>query len=50
MLSENGTFWLGFFSTNHQLNWYLGIWFASVPTKIFFWVANRENQTRNLGA
>jgi hypothetical protein len=49
ILSENGTFRLGFFSTNNDLNCYLGIWFASVPTKTFVWVANRENPTRNLG-
>jgi hypothetical protein len=50
ILSENGTFRLGFFSTNNQQpNWYLGIWFTSVPTKTFVWVANRENPTRNLG-
>lgn len=46
--SENRTFELGFFSTNGESNWYLGIWYASIPTRIYVWVANRENPVKNL--
>ncbi|XP_071717319.1 G-type lectin S-receptor-like serine/threonine-protein kinase SD2-2 [Rutidosis leptorrhynchoides] len=40
--SENNTFVLGFFNTNDESKWYLGIWYASIPTPTYVWVANRE--------
>ncbi|KAK9056166.1 hypothetical protein SSX86_027255 [Deinandra increscens subsp. villosa] len=42
ILSENRTFVLGFFNTNDDSKWYLGIWYASIPTPTYVWVANRE--------
>lgn len=45
--SENGTFALGFFNTNDEFKWYLGIWYASIPTPIYVWVANREIPVKN---
>ncbi|GMP43527.1 hypothetical protein CsSME_00012854 [Camellia sinensis var. sinensis] len=42
ILSENRTFELGFFSSNGE-NWYLGIWYASIPIPTYVWVANRES-------
>ncbi|KAM7472221.1 hypothetical protein LguiA_010404 [Lonicera macranthoides] len=45
--SENGTFALGFFHTNDQFKWYLGIWYASIPTPTYVWVANREIPVKN---
>lgn len=48
ILSENGTFRLGFFNTNGDSNWYLGVWYSSVPTPTYVWVANRQHPTRNL--
>ncbi|XP_010053732.2 G-type lectin S-receptor-like serine/threonine-protein kinase SD2-2 [Eucalyptus grandis] len=46
--SENGTFRLGFFSTNGDSAWYLGIWYASTPTPTYVWVANRDRPAKNL--
>ncbi|KAJ4837399.1 hypothetical protein Tsubulata_042693 [Turnera subulata] len=47
--SKNGTFELGFFCPdNESKNWYLGIWYASLPTRIYVWVANRETPISNL--
>ncbi|XP_030541016.1 G-type lectin S-receptor-like serine/threonine-protein kinase SD2-2 [Rhodamnia argentea] len=46
--SENGTFKLGFFSTNGDSAWYLGVWYASIPTPTYVWVANRGKAAKNL--
>ncbi|XP_021906299.1 G-type lectin S-receptor-like serine/threonine-protein kinase SD2-2 [Carica papaya] len=46
--SRNGTFQLGFFSLNGEASWYLGIWYASIPTPTYVWVANREKPVKNL--
>ncbi|KAJ9171405.1 hypothetical protein P3X46_014780 [Hevea brasiliensis] len=40
--SENNTFQLGFFSPHESSKWYLGIWYSSIPTPTYVWVANRE--------
>ncbi|GLJ32929.1 hypothetical protein SUGI_0663310 [Cryptomeria japonica] len=47
IISENGTFELGFFSPNGTTNWYIGIWYANITEKTIVWVANRENPARN---
>ncbi|GLJ44797.1 hypothetical protein SUGI_0942230 [Cryptomeria japonica] len=47
LMSKNGTFELGFFSPNGSNNWYIGIWFASIPEKTIVWVANRETPARS---
>ncbi|OMP00374.1 S-locus glycoprotein [Corchorus olitorius] len=47
--SVNRTFELGFFSTSGESNWYLGIWYASIPTtQTRVWVANRENPIKDI--
>ncbi|XP_022757405.1 G-type lectin S-receptor-like serine/threonine-protein kinase SD2-2 [Durio zibethinus] len=46
--SVNGTFEMGFFSTNGESNWYLGIWYSSIPTQTRVWVANREKPIKNI--
>ncbi|KAE8726146.1 G-type lectin S-receptor-like serine/threonine-protein kinase SD2-2 [Hibiscus syriacus] len=46
--SVNRTFQLGFFSTNGESNWYLGIWYSSIPTQTRVWVANREKPIKNI--
>ncbi|KAL4376410.1 hypothetical protein GQ457_02G000830 [Hibiscus cannabinus] len=46
--SFNRTFQLGFFSTNGESNWYLGIWYSSIPTQTRVWVANREKPIKNI--
>ncbi|XP_027108383.1 G-type lectin S-receptor-like serine/threonine-protein kinase SD2-2 [Coffea arabica] len=48
IFSENRTFELGFFRTDDESKWYLGIWYASIPTPTYVWVANRENPIKNL--
>ena len=48
LLSENGTFKMGFFSANGGPNWYLGIWYASLPTPTYVWVANRETPVKSV--
>ncbi|KAL5718617.1 hypothetical protein ACHQM5_011501 [Ranunculus cassubicifolius] len=48
ILSKNRSFELGFFSVNGGLNWYLGIWYASIPIQTYVWVANRENSVKNI--
>ncbi|XAR54045.1 Non-specific serine/threonine protein kinase [Bertholletia excelsa] len=50
ILSENRTFQLGFFSPNSEGRWYLGIWYASIPTPTYIWVGNREAPVRDLPA
>nr|XP_043622560.1 G-type lectin S-receptor-like serine/threonine-protein kinase SD2-2 [Erigeron canadensis] len=42
LYSKNKTFALGFFNTNNPSKWYLGIWYASIPTPTYIWVANRQ--------
>ncbi|KAF5811597.1 putative protein kinase RLK-Pelle-SD-2b family [Helianthus annuus] len=48
ILSENKTFVLGFFHTNDESKWYLGIWYATVPTPTYVWVANRQTPLTSL--
>lgn len=46
--SENKTFRAGFFAPNDEFSWYFGIWYASIPTPTYVWVANREKPIKNL--
>ncbi|GLJ51260.1 hypothetical protein SUGI_1090370 [Cryptomeria japonica] len=48
LISQNGTFALGFFRPKGTNNWYIGIWYAPVSQKAIVWVANRENPVRNM--
>ncbi|XP_010275673.1 PREDICTED: G-type lectin S-receptor-like serine/threonine-protein kinase SD2-2 [Nelumbo nucifera] len=48
ILSRNRTFELGFFSTNGGSDWYIGMWYASIPIRTYVWVANREAPVKNL--
>ncbi|KAK7342817.1 hypothetical protein VNO80_25773 [Phaseolus coccineus] len=48
LVSEDGTFELGFFSPGSSNNRYVGIWYRNIPVKTVVWVANRDNPiTRN---
>ncbi|GLJ32922.1 hypothetical protein SUGI_0663170 [Cryptomeria japonica] len=47
IISQNGTFELGFFNPNGTSNWYVGIWYANMAEKTYVWVANRETPARN---
>ncbi|GLJ56225.1 hypothetical protein SUGI_1207930 [Cryptomeria japonica] len=42
VISEKGTFALGFFNPNGRTNLYVGIWYAQIPVKTAVWVANIE--------
>ncbi|CAI9764202.1 unnamed protein product [Fraxinus pennsylvanica] len=48
--SANKTFQLGFFNPGHNIRWYLGIWYASIPTPTYVWVANRENPIKHFSS
>ncbi|XVF77696.1 hypothetical protein PTKIN_Ptkin14bG0067700 [Pterospermum kingtungense] len=41
LVSNGGSFELGFFSPGRSKNRYLGIWYKSIPMQTFVWVANR---------
>ncbi|KAK9005030.1 hypothetical protein V6N11_042478 [Hibiscus sabdariffa] len=41
LVSNGGTFALGFFSTGTSENRYLGIWYNNIPMQTVVWVANR---------
>ncbi|KAJ0046848.1 hypothetical protein Pint_04359 [Pistacia integerrima] len=43
LISNDGTFELGFFSPGNNQNRYLGIWYKNIPVKTVVWVANRLN-------
>ncbi|KAL5802680.1 hypothetical protein ACOSQ4_030985 [Xanthoceras sorbifolium] len=43
LVSEDGTFELGFFSPGSSKNRYVGIWYKNIPVKTVVWVANRVN-------
>lgn len=51
IVSQDGTFELGFFSTGKSNNTYVGIWYKDFAEKTIVWVANREapisNTSRN---
>ncbi|XP_062095430.1 G-type lectin S-receptor-like serine/threonine-protein kinase At4g27290 [Humulus lupulus] len=43
LVSQNGSFELGFFSPGSSKNRYLGIWYKNIPIQTVVWVANRCN-------
>ncbi|XP_061368994.1 G-type lectin S-receptor-like serine/threonine-protein kinase At4g27290 [Gastrolobium bilobum] len=43
LVSQGGTFELGFFSPGKSKKHYLGIWYKNIPVKTVVWVANRVN-------
>ncbi|KAK8527366.1 hypothetical protein V6N12_054582 [Hibiscus sabdariffa] len=43
LVSNDGTFALGFFSPGTPKNRYLGIWYSNIPMQNVVWVANRVN-------
>ncbi|XP_059068834.1 G-type lectin S-receptor-like serine/threonine-protein kinase At2g19130 [Cryptomeria japonica] len=48
IMSENGTFVLGFFCPSGTNSWYIGIWYARMSPKVIVWVANRDNPVRSM--
>ncbi|KAL4619441.1 hypothetical protein ACB092_06G079600 [Castanea dentata] len=47
LVSKNGSFVLGFFSTGNSTNRYLGIWYNNIPVRTVVWVANWRNPIRD---
>ncbi|KAE8667302.1 S-locus lectin protein kinase family protein [Hibiscus syriacus] len=43
LVSNGGSFALGFFSPDSSTNRYLGIWYNNIPMQTVVWVANRVN-------
>ncbi|XP_075668669.1 G-type lectin S-receptor-like serine/threonine-protein kinase At4g27290 [Castanea sativa] len=43
LVSKDGGFVLGFFSTGNSNNRYLGIWYNNISVRTVVWVANRRN-------
>ncbi|KAK8602951.1 hypothetical protein V6N13_085153 [Hibiscus sabdariffa] len=43
LVSNDGSFALGFFSPGSSKNRYLGIWYNNIPMQTVVWVANRVN-------
>ncbi|KAF7110616.1 hypothetical protein CFC21_110699 [Triticum aestivum] len=53
LVSRNGRYALGFFETSSKSsgntnNWYLGIWFNTIPKFTSAWVANRDKPIKNI--
>ncbi|KAI5587150.1 hypothetical protein BDE02_05G012100 [Populus trichocarpa] len=47
LISQNGTFELGFFQPGTSVNIYLGIWYKNFENKMIVWVANRESPSND---
>ena len=47
LISQNGTFELGFFKPGTSVNIYLGIWYKNFEDKATVWVANRESPSND---
>lgn len=47
LVSEGGTFELGFFSPGSSTDRYLGIWYKNIPVRTVVWVANRKTPIKD---
>ncbi|KAM0952363.1 putative protein kinase RLK-Pelle-DLSV family [Dioscorea sansibarensis] len=47
LISEDGTFALGFFRPGNSNKLYIGLWYNKIKDKTVVWVANRENPVIN---
>lgn len=43
LVSQDGSFELGFFSPGSSRNRFVGIWYKNIPVRTVVWVANRSN-------
>lgn len=48
LVSDGGSFELGFFSPGASNDRYLGIWYKKIPIRTVVWVANRQNAVTDL--
>ncbi|XP_019152409.1 PREDICTED: uncharacterized protein LOC109149200 [Ipomoea nil] len=47
IVSNGGTFEMGFFSPTNSSNRYVGIWYKQIPGQTVVWVANRDAPIKN---
>jgi hypothetical protein len=47
LVSNDGTFELGFFRPGSSTNRYVGIWYKNIPNRRIVWVANRDNPIKH---
>ncbi|PIA36642.1 hypothetical protein AQUCO_03300090v1 [Aquilegia coerulea] len=47
LISQGGTFELGFFKPGNSSNYYLGIWYKKISVLTVVWVANRNDPVRD---
>ncbi|MED6167528.1 hypothetical protein PIB30_003500 [Stylosanthes scabra] len=47
LVSNDGTFEMGFFSPGSSSNHYLGIWYKNISIRTVVWVANRSNPVKD---
>nr|GME10175.1 G-type lectin S-receptor-like serine/threonine-protein kinase At4g27290 [Ipomoea batatas] len=47
IISQGGTFVMGFFSPTNSSNRYVGIWYKQIPVQTVVWVANRDAPLAN---
>nr|GMD57175.1 G-type lectin S-receptor-like serine/threonine-protein kinase At4g27290 [Ipomoea batatas] len=47
IVSNEGTFEMGFFSPTNSSNRYVGIWYKQIPGQTVVWVANRDAPIKN---
>ncbi|KAK4487770.1 hypothetical protein RD792_005552 [Penstemon davidsonii] len=50
VISAGEEFELGFFNPGASNNWYIGIWYKKMESKIVVWVANRDSPLKNSSA
>ena len=48
LVSNGGSFKLGFFTPGNSNNCYSGIWYKDIPDKTVVWVANRLNPINDM--
>ncbi|WJX63129.1 hypothetical protein P8452_48051 [Trifolium repens] len=47
LISNDGTFELGFFSPGSSSNRYVGLWYKNIPIRRVVWVVNRDNPIKD---
>ncbi|XP_010942011.1 G-type lectin S-receptor-like serine/threonine-protein kinase At2g19130 [Elaeis guineensis] len=47
IVSKEGNFELGFFTPGNSRNYYIGIWYKTIPVQTVIWVANRATPISN---
>nr|XP_019711255.1 G-type lectin S-receptor-like serine/threonine-protein kinase At2g19130 [Elaeis guineensis] len=50
IVSKEGNFELGFFTPGNSRNYYIGIWYKTIPVQTVIWVANRATPISNISS